>query len=267
MGRNSDKADWARNRLGPFTVLRRYAGGTVADGRLYTATRSENAPPGLVVVPASPGHFLPRGEWQLRASASTTPGYLALELERAPGCRAPLSEVAEGLDVLANALESLERDPEAAAHLLGALGIRRRPAPSARQWRPAAWAVGAAAALALLLWPRAVERASGVTRAASVRGDAQTALADEAVRTPVMGITRVSREAVALDMPKKPFEGQHRAPCEEGEVELRTKDGTKACWFKMDFSRDTCARRGYEHEGKCYLPSMAAQRRPAADKP
>ncbi|SEU36984.1 hypothetical protein [Stigmatella erecta] len=270
MGRDGSKAEWDKNRLGPFTVLRRHAGSTAGDGRLYTATRSESAPPGLVVVPVASGHFLPRGSWSLRASASTKPGFLALELERAPDCRAPLSEVAEGLDVLANALERLERDPDAAAHLLGAPISRRRPPPRARHRYPTAWAVGMAAALTLLLWPLRVEHAP---RHEGMRttpdGPVATGLGDAAVQVPAVAVDgRMAWKSVALDLPKKPFEGQYRPPCREGvEVELRTKDGTKACWIEVRVDAGKCRENGYEHGGKCYLPSIQTQRRPAAVTP
>jgi hypothetical protein len=268
MDRNGGKAAWEKNRLGPYTVLRRHAGGTAGDGRLYTAVRGTEEVPVLLVAPGAVGHFLPRAEWSLRASASTKPGFIALELVRAPDCRAPLSEVAEGLDVLANALESLERDADGCAHLLGSPVIRRRSPPRAHNRQHAAWTMGLTAALALALWPRVVDRAPDMAQEEMVTSEARAAVAEAAVEVPVLGLPRVSGVAVALDMPKRPFEGQHRAPCKaDVEVELRTRDGTKACWFEVKVGAGKCRENGYEHDGKCYLPSMSLPRRPAADKP
>lgn len=57
--------------------------------------------------------------------------------------------------------------------------------------------------------------------------------------------------AITRPMPAAPFKGQARPPCERDEVAIR-----EACWLELARKPppDGCGRKGFEHEGKCYLP-------------
>lgn len=98
------------------------------------------------------------------------------------------------------------------------------------------------------------------------------AVADEGLAEPVaLPVDSLdgspSANGVALDMPKKPFDRQRLAPCDEGETEVQLRNGTKTCWIGVTYSADACRRKGYEWKGGCYLPSIPAPRTPSSTRP
>jgi eukaryotic-like serine/threonine-protein kinase len=63
-------------------------------------------------------------------------------------------------------------------------------------------------------------------------------------------------------MPKQPFPGQRKPPCEE-RVE---KAINGACWVGVADEKPPCGPKMFDHEDRCYLPSYDAPRQPASEK-
>lgn len=63
-------------------------------------------------------------------------------------------------------------------------------------------------------------------------------------------------------MPKQPFPGQRKPPCEErGEKAING-----ACWVGVGDEKPPCGPKMFDHEDRCYLPSYDAPRQPASEK-
>jgi hypothetical protein len=71
-------------------------------------------------------------------------------------------------------------------------------------------------------------------------------------------------ESVARPLPSAAFKGQKKPPCEKDEVAL-----LDACWVALARKPepDHCGSKGYEHDGKCYMPVQQAQRAPTSMEP
>lgn len=263
-------AQWDTNTVGPYRVLRRLRGVLSTEaGKLYSALRTGNGRRTLLVRPLErEEHYFPASEWRLRVRAGPLPTpYVALEVEQAPQGSRAMEELTDGLDAITSAMEQLEKHPEAAAHLLA------RPAPAPRQsgrWeaaRPYWAALGGALVVAMLCVPRAWAPPPAATAQPVPTEVAEEALA-EPVALPTNSVNaRAVPPGVGLDLPRKPFDRQHRAPCEEGETEIQLRDGARTCWVGVTYSADVCRRKGYEWKGGCYLPSIPAPPEPSSTLP
>ncbi len=67
---------------------------------------------------------------------------------------------------------------------------------------------------------------------------------------------------ILLEMPKGPFKGQLRPPCERPEVAIRG-----GCWIELKASTEECRRYGYEWQEGCYLPSFPPPPQPTSEEP
>ncbi|KFE67208.1 serine/threonine protein kinase [Hyalangium minutum] len=63
-------------------------------------------------------------------------------------------------------------------------------------------------------------------------------------------------------MPKKPFPGQRRPPCERGEREING-----SCWVEIGRETPPCGDKMYDYEGYCYKPSVDMPRGPTSGEP
>jgi hypothetical protein len=237
------------NQVGPYTVLRKLRGLADGVGRMYAACHTGTGIPALLVVPKGKGHFHPAGDWQLRACASTSPAYLALEMEQAPSA-APVKQLAAGLDALTCALEGLEDNPEAAEHLATLRSVRATRTGRARTPYWAALACGVLlATLVLVLRTDSVPPPQEPPAEALALPVPLPAEPKASVLTGTVGPT--ARD----DMPKQPFKGQKLAPCDTPlEVEM-----LGGCWVEIS-AKSPCPQKAYEHKGRCYLPAFEAPR-------
>jgi eukaryotic-like serine/threonine-protein kinase len=70
--------------------------------------------------------------------------------------------------------------------------------------------------------------------------------------------------ALGLPMPKQPFPGQRRPPCDP-EVERAISGG---CWIgPLASKKPPCGPTWYDYDGGCYAPNLAAPRQPTSDPP
>jgi hypothetical protein len=277
MGR-AEQRNWERNRVGQYTVARRYEGagsnrGAAQPllGKVYEAFNPATGNPCLLVAPATEGEWGHLQGWQVRATVGGSPAHCAVELEKVPE-EGQLPELTLGLYRLAQALARVEDRPEALSALVGARALARK---ARARWRARAgyWgALAAAAVVGVVVWGagggeragRADYEISKVVKSGERRlaGVAEVAAVEAGPVAVAPYNTRAS--ALGLPMPKKPWEGQRVAPCSKGEKEIQLKEGKAGCWIKVDFDAETCKERGYEHKGGCYLPSYPAPQEPQA---
>jgi len=70
--------------------------------------------------------------------------------------------------------------------------------------------------------------------------------------------------ALGLPMPKQPFPGQRKPPCDP----VMEKVINGGCWAGPIGSRQPpCGNVAYDYDGGCYMPSLAAPRQPTSDPP
>lgn len=83
--------------------------------------------------------------------------------------------------------------------------------------------------------------------------------------SPVVGFEPlpVPARGTATAMPDLLPRGRQRAPCtRRGEVELHG-----SCWVPVGTEKAPCGADWYEHEGRCYMPTMPPERPPAEGSP
>ncbi|WPB76667.1 hypothetical protein KYC5002_47725 [Archangium violaceum] len=265
----ADESPFKGGRLGPFHLGRRYKHKEFGAGlgRVYEAHNVDTGASALVLTPDRNADWEPMEDWRISASSHESPPYVALEVGHAPAS-GRLPALAELLDLLASAVERLERNAEARAHLTREpIGLARRWLGRSRRWlrswRGRTLAGLATVALGVGLWlgitgldsspePGALTT-HGVGAEAAARLDA-----------PIM-IDKHDRGemAIAYPMPGGPFRNQAKAPCfpDEGEVEING-----GCWVALE-KRPPCLKNQAEHQGKCYLPVAASARKPQSILP
>ncbi|MDC0712877.1 serine/threonine-protein kinase [Stigmatella sp. ncwal1] len=123
---------------------------------------------------------------------------------------------------------------------------------------------GLAAALAALLATGMWWTVEGlpVMVVQSAQEDVATGLADESLASFEDGGAPVLKTGgIGLDMPRKPFSGQSRPPCEKSEAEING-----GCWGRLSEVAPPCGARSYEWKSGCYLPVPQVVR-PATSAP
>jgi hypothetical protein len=220
-----------------------------------------------VLMPDRHADWEPMEDWRISASSHVSPPYVALEVEQAPAS-GRLPALSELLDLLASAIERVERNAEARVHLTREpIGLLRRWRGRSLRWlrsrRGLAIAGLATVVLGVGLWlgvtgldrdPKPGSRAAhGVGAEAAVRLDAPI----------VTDKQEQSTAAIAYPMPGGPFRNQAKAPCrpDEGEVEING-----GCWTELA-KRPPCFKSQAEYQGKCYLPVGASTRTPQSILP
>jgi hypothetical protein len=71
-------------------------------------------------------------------------------------------------------------------------------------------------------------------------------------------------DAIGRPLPAGAFRGQKKPPCARDEAQL-----LDACWLELARkpAPDNCGSKGYEHEGRCYIPVRQAERPPTSMEP
>ncbi len=250
----AEKKTWKGGRLGPFHLGKRYKNVGTDLGRLYAAHDVDTGNAALVVMPSDHADL---ESWRVRATSQAEPPYLALEVEQAPAS-GRLPDLSNMLDLLTSAVERLEKNDEARAHLTGGavstwrrwVGRMKRLLRSPRGLLVAGLTV---LVLGVLLWPRfsadstgpgSEERASTGAGALAVAGPQAPTLVD---------LDPSGASAITYPLPAKPFSDQAKVPCfpKSGEVEING-----GCWVELA-KRPPCYENQAEHQGKCYMPVSA----------
>ncbi|HEX8701403.1 MAG TPA: serine/threonine-protein kinase [Myxococcaceae bacterium] len=133
-----------------------------------------------------------------------------------------------------------------------------RPEPLAR-WGPwhALTALGMVLILVMAREPLHLVHQESHDGGSSAVGDTHL-LAPVASRTPLS----TGKRSISLNMPKEPFNGQRRPPCDEGDYEIRG-----GCWYKLEDTPPKCLPKAYEWKGGCYKPIYPPPREPTSDSP
>jgi hypothetical protein len=233
---------WSGGLLGPYRITRRHRGIGGGLGRLYEARNEETGNAALVLTPAPDGDLRPEEDWQVRASSSVAPPYLALEVERAPvDGQAP--ELTWMLDLWATALVRVDERPDAQSHLTGgSVKPQRHPSIQPR-WRGARLGLAALLVLGVALWPLSTAQWRGEQPDSPLTGDT---VRDNPL---FFGSNELqATQPLAFPLPSKPFEGQRKPPCDPERAEVEINGG---CWMELA-RRAPCPKGAAEYQGKCY---------------
>jgi eukaryotic-like serine/threonine-protein kinase len=166
--------------------------------------------------------------------------------------------------LVAQALERAAKKAGRAADQPLAGGQHVSPPPQASAVRKPALASAIGICLMVCLWWQG-PHSFGLSKA---MGDGQqqpggpAGLADSTMDA---STTEASAEfepsGMSLDVPERPFPGQHRPPC--GKHELKLNGG---CWGRLSEATPPCGARAYEWKGMCYVP-MFDPPRPSTSNP
>ncbi|WP_375769805.1 hypothetical protein NR798_02665 [Archangium gephyra] len=265
----ADDTPFKGGRLGPFHLGRRFKHKDLGTGlgRLYEAHNVHTGGPALVLMPDRHADWEPMEDWRISASSNVSPPYVALEVLHAPAS-GRLSALAELLDLQASAVERVEQNAQARAHLTREpIGLLRRWLGRSRRWlrsRRGRVITGlATVALGVGLWLGFAGSGNSPTpgtRVAHAVGAEAAARLDAPIFTDEHGR---GSAAIAYPMPGGPFRNQAKAPCfpDEGEVEING-----GCWVALE-KRPPCLKNQAEYQGKCYLPVGASSRTPQSILP
>lgn len=253
----AEKKTWKGGRLGPFHLGKRYKNVGVDLGRLYAAHNTDTGNAALVVMPETRTDSEPGEPWSIRATSQAEPPYFALEVEQAPDS-GRLPDLSNMLDLLTSAVERLEKNEEARAHLTGGsvsawrrwMGRMKRLLRSPRGLLVAGLTALALGALLLPLFSGNSEAPGNEERASASVG----ALAVAEVQAPTLvDLDHSGVPAITYPLPARPFSDQAKAPCfpKSGEVEING-----GCWVALE-QRPPCYENQAEYQGKCYMPVSA----------
>jgi hypothetical protein len=265
----ADETPFKGGRLGPFHLGRRYKHKDLGEGlgRLYEAHNVDTGASALVLMPDQHADWEPTEDWRISASSHESPPHVVLEVEHAPAS-GRLPALSQLLDLLASAIERMEQNADARAHLTREpIGLWRRWLGRSRRWlrsrRGLAIAGLATVALGVGLWlgltgfdkgpELAPHTAHGVAAEAAARLDSPASVSPD----------DESMAAITYPMPGGPFRDQAKAPCrpKRGEVEING-----GCWVELA-KRPPCFETQAEYQGKCYLPVSASSRTPQSILP
>ncbi|WP_037583386.1 serine/threonine-protein kinase [Stigmatella aurantiaca] len=194
-----------------------------------------------------------------------TPGLSALierMLEETPEARGSARELAEALEA-----EAARARPRGGGSPQSSEAVRPAPAvlPELPGRRAPVWAALAAAGVTFMV-TRHLPEASlqgftgmGPTATGTV-GLAHALVTAESLAAPArFDGSEWSGKFLALEIPKRPFAGQRRPPCNRPATEIRG-----GCWVNVP---GPCPKDGYEWDGKCFLPVAAPSRPDTSNYP
>ncbi|ADO75411.1 Protein kinase [Stigmatella aurantiaca DW4/3-1] len=187
-----------------------------------------------------------------------------------PSSRGSAAAVAKALERAAKKADRRADEPLSQSPVQAPIPGRswRRPLQAVVSWRPAL-AVGLGVCLMVGVWWQGQTAPSGESAEVAERirdmgeqDGGPAGLADSAMDASVRDATpAVEQGGLALEVPKKPFPGQHRPPCAKQEFKING-----GCWRQWPDATPPCAVRTYEWKGMCYVP-MFDPPRPSTSNP
>ena len=248
------------DRLGPYQLHEQVPQSEHDWGELYRATHETSGATALVLKPAEDGSA-PLTDWRIRCVSSSSPNYLAVEVEHSRWSVAPDKQSVETL------VCTFEDVGEGMKRMADAVADEPRP-----RWRRGLALAGTAAVCALVFFLVRLAPGSQTPEGSEPVSSAETVpmshevLTDSEVPPMGNGFLRDTEDggvpAIALPFPRKPYKGQRRPPCKPRvEVEIMG-----ACWIPHALTAP-CPEDLYEYQGKCYLTSMIPPRTPQSLEP
>lgn len=257
-----EEKKWAeRTQVGPYQLEEQMPQDPGSSGELYLATHEESGATALVLKPAAGEDAAPIPDFQVKFMASEEEDYLALEVKDSRRARAPDKHSADAL------VELLGDVHEGVGRMARALDDPEEPRPL---WRVAftLGIIAAVCALAFMLGhlvsasppPSSPEFLASIPPGLINDGGPS---ADEELDPAMNGILSDGEDAGVpgitrgAPLPKGPYKGQKRPPCTRyAETEL-----VGGCWMEHAL-KAPCPETLFEHEGKCYAPSMLGAKPP-----
>ena len=246
------ESNWEEaERLGPYQIHEHVLRSKHSRGELYRATHVKSGATALVLKPAAEDGSVPLTDWRVRCISSSSPSYLAVEVEHSPRSVAPDKHSVEAL------LFMFEDLRDGVRRMFHAVPPFNEPRP---RWHLGLALAGAAAVCALVFAlvrlppesqppddPTPLAGAAPAPISDGVPTDTAIPPAGNSLR----GIADGGSPALAHPFPRKPYKGQKRPPCTPRiEVEIMG-----ACWVPHKL-KAPCPEELYEHQGECYTTAM-----------
>ncbi|OJH34681.1 hypothetical protein [Cystobacter ferrugineus] len=262
-------ADEKDEGQGPFYLGRRYEEVEPGLGRLHEAWHVGTGRPALLLFPSDRVEWKPDGPWDVHFSCQPNAPSVTVMVDRSPSA-SELTQLADILVMMSTAVQCVEDNPHARAHLLE--GTVKPPVQRASRAARGPWRFRAAmsavalavVALGLGVWlflsstPDASERlASNLAEDASSQTNA-----------PLLSNSDTPRPAaLSYPLPKRPFRNQAVAPCKPKPIEFEINGG---CWVELAQKPPCADEFQAEFQGKCFLPvskDRSGGRLPQSSKP
>ena len=239
-------------RLGPYQLHEQVPQSEHSRGELYRATHETSGATALVLKPAAEDGSGPPTDWRVRCISSSSPSYLAVEVEHSPRSVSPDRH---SVEALLCTFEDLRDGVRRMSHVVPTFN---EPRPG---WHMGLALAGAAAVCALVF---ALVRLAPVSPPPDdpnpLAGAIPAPMSDEVSADTVAPLTGNASPrsiadggspALAHPFPRKPYKGQKRPPCTPRvEVEIMG-----ACWVPHEL-KAPCPEELYEYQGRCYTTSM-----------
>jgi hypothetical protein len=256
------ESSWEESeRLGPYQLHEQMPQSEHDRGELYRATHETSGATALVLKPAENGSE-PLTDWRVCCVSSSSPSYLAMEVEHSPRSVAPDKQSVETL------VFTFEDVHEGVKRMADAVADEPRPRWRLRLGLAGAAAVGVLVFFFLVRLAPVSQPPAGPEHVASAEPAPMSheVLTDSDV--PPMGNQWLIANpdggvpVLALPFPRKPYKGQKRPPCTPHiEVEIMG-----ACWVPHKL-KAPCPEELYEYKGECYMTVMLPPRTPQSLDP
>ena len=234
-------------RLGPYLLQEQVEQSNDSQVELYLATHETSGATALVRKHAAEESAAPRKDWRVRLGFWASRGYSAMEVEHTDWARAQDRQSAESL------LLTLEGVLEEVRSMVRAVSDTHEPR---LRWR-LGWGVVSAATVCALIFAlvHLVHMSQSPNAPPSpLSHEVPTAAGTSDFRAVLTDATAQEQPALTRPLPKEPFKGQKRPPCNRySEVEL-----VGACWMPHRL-KAPCLEDLFEYKGECYVPAFSAK--------
>ncbi|ATB42286.1 hypothetical protein CYFUS_007764 [Cystobacter fuscus] len=260
-------ADEKDEGQGPFHLGKRYEEVEPGLGRLHEAWHAGTGRPALLLFPSDRVEWKPDGPWDVRFSCQPNAPSVTVMVDRSPAAL-DLTELADILVMMSTAVQCVEDNPQARAHLLkGAVKppVRRAARErGTRRFRAAMSAVAlAVVVLGLGVWLFLSSNAEDPRRLVS---DSPLEVSSKTDAPFLINADEGAPVTLSYPLPSRPFRNQATAPCKPKSIELEINGG---CWMELA-QKPPCADVVAEYQGKCYAPvskDRSGGRPPQSAKP
>ena len=252
--KKSEASGEEAERLGTYVIEEQVQQSHDSQGECYLGTNETSEGTALMRKLAAEERAAPGQDWQVLLGFWASRGYSAMEVLHTDWARAQGRQSAESL------LLTLEAVLEEVQRMLRAAYGPPEPRPRWHLGWGVASAVTVCALLLTLVYQVPVSQPPSAPPA-PMSPEELTAgeNPDTLTYRGVPDTADAGQSVIARPLPKEPFKEQKRPPCHRyAEVEL-----IGACWMPHEL-KAPCPDVLYEHQGKCYSPTLAAKPPPSS---